>query len=120
MTETKIHQVEPGITVLEIAGRLTLGNSLSSIEVAIKQMISEGARKLVIDLSRTSYMDSAAVGMLVACTGEMHQNGGRLRIAGAQERVARTLDIVHMERITPVDADLETSCRYLSVGSAAG
>ena len=119
VTDTKFRQVEPDITVVEIAGRLTLGNALQSLEASLQKAIDEGARKLVIDVAAVNYLDSAAIGMLVGCNGYMEQKGGRVRIAGAQGPIAKVFAIAHLDRILPLDADVPSACESLSQGSAA-
>jgi anti-sigma B factor antagonist len=109
ITEAKTRKLDGGVTVVEISGRLNLGNSLISIENAIKRLIEQGARKLVVDLSDVNYIDSSGIGMLVACAGQMEQSSGRMRIAGAGGAVAKAFEIVHMERITPLDENVEAA-----------
>jgi anti-anti-sigma factor len=84
ITETKTRQIEPDITVVEISGRLNLGNVLLTLEASIRRMIDEGARKLIIDVSTLTYIDSAGIGVLVGCRGRIAQRDGHLRIVGAQ------------------------------------
>jgi anti-sigma B factor antagonist len=119
VTETKTRRIEPDITVVEISERLNLGNTLVSIETSIKRLIEDGVRKLVIDLAGLKYIDSSGIGMLVTSNGFMEQSGGRMRIAGAQGAVAKAFEVVHVSRIVPLDADLESSCRNLTAGSSA-
>ena len=110
ITETKTRRVEPDITIFEISGRLNLGNLLQSAENAIRSLIDGGARKLVIDLTGLTAIDSSGIGMLISSAGHMDQLGGQLRVAGAQSTVAKVLETVHMDRIIPLDADLTRSC----------
>jgi anti-anti-sigma factor len=112
--------VEPAITVVEISGRLTLGNALTYAETSIKRLISDGSRKIVIDLAGLASMDSAGVGMLISCGGEMEQAGGALRIAGAHGPVAKTFEVVHMGRIVALDADVEAACGNLAGNLSTG
>ena len=107
ITETKTRKLENGITVVEISGRLNLGNSLLGIESGIKRLIETGVRKMIVDLSNVNYIDSSGIGMLVACAGQLEQSSGRMRIAGASGAVANVFEIVHMERITPLDTTVE-------------
>ncbi len=109
----KTRVVEPDITVVELAGRLHLGNTLSDIEAGIKKMIGDGCRKMVLDLTELGFIDSAAIGMLISCNGAMGQAGGRLRLAGAHGTVAKVFEVVHMSRIVALDADCATACREL-------
>ncbi len=118
VTETKIRRADPDITIVEIAGRLNLGNLLLSIENTIKRLIDEGSRKLVIDLKDLNSTDSSGIGMLVSCSAHMEHSGGRIRIAGSREAVAKVFAMVHMERIVPLDTDVESACRNLSAESA--
>ena len=106
--------VEPATTVVEISGRLNLGNSLTYAETAIKRLIGEGSRKMVIDLAGLTSIDSAGIGMLISCSGEMDQAGGAIRIAGAHGGVSKTFEIVHMSRIISLDADVDAACSKLS------
>ena len=118
MPGSKTRRVEPDVTVVELSGHLNLGNELMSVENAIKRLIEEGARKLVIDVTKLEYIDSAGIGMLVACNGLMDRAGGKMRVAGAQGTVAKSFEVVHMDRITSLDADADAACRNLSAGSA--
>jgi anti-sigma B factor antagonist len=110
ITETRTHRVEPEITVFEISGRLSLGNLLQSAESSIRSLIDGGARKLVIDLAGLTSIDSSGIGTLVSCSGHMGQLGGQIRLAGANGSVARVLEMVHIDRIIPLDADLASAC----------
>ena len=114
MPGSKIRQVEPGLTVVELTGHLNLGNELMTVEASVKSVIDDGARKLVIDVTRLDYIDSAGIGMLVACNGRIEKAGGKMRVSGAQGSVAKTFEVVHMDLITSLDPDLDSACRNLS------
>jgi len=118
MPQSKTRKVEPDLTVVELSGHLNLGNELMSVETAVKRLIDEGARKLVIDVTRLEYIDSAGIGMLVACNGQMDRAGGKMRVAGAQGTVAKSFEVVHMDRITSLDADVDAALGKLSADGA--
>jgi len=118
MPGSKIRQVEPNLTVVELTGHLNLGNELMSVESALRRLIDEGARKLVIDVTRLEYIDSAGIGMLVGCNGQMDRAGGKMRVAGAQGAVAKAFGVVHMDRIMSLDLDVDTAVANLIAGGA--
>ncbi|HYW48327.1 MAG TPA: STAS domain-containing protein [Bryobacteraceae bacterium] len=118
ITETNTRRVEPDITVLTITGRLSLGNILMGVENAIKRLIEGGVRKLILDVAGLDFIDSAGIGMLVSCAGQMEHEGGKVRIAGARGRVKQSFDTVHIHRITPIDPDVETACREMGSGGS--
>ncbi len=119
MIGTKIQQIGD-VTVVEVSGRLHLGNSLSYAENSINRLIDDGARKLVIDMTRVDYIDSSGLGMLIFCGGHMEQSGGRMRVAGASGSVVRILEISHADRVLQLDPDLASACEKLSAQGAAG
>ena len=113
LTETKVRRIDPDITVVEIGGRLTLGNTLVSIENSTKRLIDEGTRRMIIDVAAVNAIDSSGIGFLVSCFAHMEQKGGNLRVSGAQASVAKVLRTAHIERIVPMDPDLETARQSL-------
>ena len=106
MATSAIRTVEPGITILEISGRLNVGTHLTKTETQISELIHMGSRKLILDFTNLNYIDSASIGMLTGVYKEMLEAGGELRLAGAQGPALRTLQLIHMEKIMPVDADV--------------
>jgi anti-sigma B factor antagonist len=119
ITESNIRKIEPDISVIDISGRLNLGNTLQALERSVLNLIGTGSRKVIVNLSALDYIDSAGIGMLISCSGQMEQHQGQMRIAGARGAVAKALDMVHMSRIAALDPDLETACRNLNAGTAA-
>ena len=99
------------IDVVDLSGRLSLGNTLMSIEQAILNLIEQGSRRMVINVAGITAMDSAGIGMLDGlqrADGTASGQTAHRRRAGG---VARTFGVIHIDRLTPVDADVETSCR---------
>jgi anti-anti-sigma factor len=106
------------VDVVDISGRLNLGNALAGIESSILKLIDEGSRRLVINVPGLTAIDSAGVGMLMGCSGKMEQTQGKLRIAGARGGVARTFETMHMDRVAALDADIDAACRALGADGA--
>jgi anti-sigma B factor antagonist len=119
MIETRIQQVDD-ITVVEMSGRLDLGDTLTEAENSINRLIDSGVRKMVIDVSDLDHIDSSGLGMLIFCSGRMEQSAGRMRVAGAGGPVLRILEVAHADRVLHLDPDLASSCRNLSADAAAG
>jgi anti-anti-sigma factor len=118
--EIKEHKRPDGITVLELIGRLTLGNVLMDAEHKVKSMISAGARKMVMDLTKLSGLDSAGIGFLVYVSGEMERSGGRLCVVGANERVTQIFAITHIDKVVLIEKSRESAIQaLLAEGSAA-
>lgn len=122
IVEVNTRTVGPDITVCQISGRLSLGNSLISLENLIRKTIDAGAKKLILDLGKLNFIDSAGIGLLLSCSGLIEQKGGRMLISGAQGNVAHTLEIVHLDRVIPSYPDVGSATLHFGngKGEAAG
>jgi len=119
MLETEVFEIEPDITVVSCAGRFTLGTQLRLTESMINTLLQKGVRKLVVDLTHTETVDSAGLGVLMHIFGEMEQLGGEMRVAGANERVAKMFYVTHTDGILTLDRDLMASVKQLKPGATA-
>ena len=118
--DIKTRELDPGITVLELVGRMSLGNELTYAEDRIAKLIAGGARKLILDLKALNYVDSAAIGVMVMLYGNMSKAGGQLRLAGPTPVVAKIFTITHLNKIVPIDPDVDTASRSFSQAQATG
>ena len=118
MLETEVFTFEPDITAISCSGRFTLGNRLSELEGMVNKLIADGVRKLVLDLANVEFVDSAGLGVIMHISGQIEQQGGTLRIAGANDQAQRLFDITHTGKILGIDADLVTSVKKLQAGEA--
>ena len=101
------------IKVVELKGRLTLGDALSSTEDAIKQLAAN-KRRIIIDLSQADFIDSAGLGMLVACSATASGAGGQLRVAAAVPRVQQIFLMTQVYRVVPLYSSVQAAAESFS------
>jgi len=92
-------RVEPDIAILEMSGRITMGNDSLQVEWNSKQLIADNHKKLVFDLTNVSHVDSTGIGIIVMVAGRMKEAGGQLRLAGASEHVEKMLRLTSIDKI---------------------
>ena len=102
--------VDPDVTVVDFTGQLTLGNKLMEAEHTIRELIRQGSKKLVLDLTKLTFLDSAGVGVLAVCSGAMTKAGGRLLIAGASGRVKEVLQLTRLDQVIGMVSDVASAC----------
>ena len=95
-------QMEPGIAVVAISGRLVLGRDLDQLAMAVQKLLDQQQKKIVFDISAMDYLDSAGIGTLVSCVTQIKKSGGTLRLAGANTRVQKLLKMARVEDILSV------------------
>lgn len=92
-------RVEPDIMVIELEGRICLGNSAKELEWAVAELQKANEMKVIFDLSGVTQMDSTGIGIIAMCSGRMKKAGGELRVVGAKGVVEEVLKMTHMESI---------------------
>lgn len=108
---------EPDITVIEISGRVTLGKESGQIETLILKALNEGARKLVLDLSQVTYIDSTGIGIIAYCFGKISQKGAQASIAGAKGLVMEIFKITRLENVIRFFPDTKSACEGFAAAS---
>src|SRR5579863_1123362 len=101
---------DPDTTVIEIAGRITLGRESGQIEVAVLKALHEGARKIVIDLGQVSWIDSTGIGIVAYCFGKASQAGAELCVTGAKGRVLEVFRITRIDQVIDFYPDIASAC----------
>jgi len=92
-------EIPPDIGVLELKGRIILGNNSRDVEFKLAELLRERVRKVIFDVRGITLLDSTGIGILVVCHGKINKEGGSLRIAGATGNVEDTMKITNVDRI---------------------
>jgi len=96
--------IEPGITVIEMAGKLALGRESQRIEQIVDELAKKPAQKVIFDLTKVDYIDSAGIGMLALATGKVKAAGGKLVLVAPPGRVLDMLKLTQMLTVVTVCA----------------
>jgi anti-sigma B factor antagonist len=102
VTETTGIRKVGTVSVVNLAGRVTLGKAAESVRELIDQLLAEGAPQIVLNLAEVSFIDSAGLGVLVANLAKIKAAGGMLRIAEPQERVKDALELTRLTKLFPL------------------
>ena len=100
-----LHAVEKeisGVTVLQLAGRVTLGEESNQLRTRIKDILAQGKTRLVLDLAEVTYIDSAGLGTLVAGFTSAQNQGANLKLANLTKRFREQLHITKLVTVFDV------------------
>jgi anti-sigma B factor antagonist len=84
------------VTVVDAAGRITLGEGASVFRDTIRDLAAKGNKKLLINLSEVSYIDSSGIGEMVSAFTSVTNAGGQLKLIGLSKRVKDLLQITKL------------------------
>jgi anti-sigma B factor antagonist len=84
------------VTVVDFKGRLAVGVSDTLLPKVVKEILEEGSKKILLNLSEMDYIDSNGLGELVQSYRESQRAGASLRLLKPQDRVAKTLRLTNL------------------------
>lgn len=100
-----------GVTVLQLAGRVTLGDESNQLRTKLKDLLSQGKTRLVLDLSEVAYIDSAGLGTLVAGFTSAQNQGANLKLANLTKRFHEQLNITKLVTVFDVFDSVENAVK---------
>jgi anti-sigma B factor antagonist len=87
-----------GVTVVEVDGQLIVGNR-HELKDMIQAALDRGERKLLVDFSRTGYIDSSGLGALVSISKRIREATGELRLAGLNEDLRSLFELTKLDTL---------------------
>lgn len=75
------------VTVIDAAGRITLGQGSSQFRDSIRDLVAGGNKRLVLNLAEVSYADASGIGELVSASTTVANQGGQLKLLNLTHRV---------------------------------
>jgi anti-sigma B factor antagonist len=89
-------RVRDGVTILDIEGKITIGKGDVALRDAVHETLAGGARKLLIDLSKVTMIDSSGVGELVSAFTTATNRGGKLKLLKLPPKVNDILQVTQL------------------------
>jgi len=93
------------VTVVDVAGRITLGEGSSALREALRDLVSKDHKKILLNLGEVSYIDSSGIGELVSGFTTVTNAGGQLKLLGLNKRVKDLLQITKLYTVFDVHED---------------
>jgi len=102
------------LTIVELAGRLTVNDQPGLLKEAVASAVARGARNVLLDLSGVRYIDSTRLGELIAAHVTVTRQGGKLKLVGTPERIVELLQMAGLDGIFERFATADEAARSLN------
>ena len=89
---------QSGVAVLQVEGQLIVGNR-QELKDLVQAALDRGERRLLIDFSRTGYIDSSGLGALVSISKRIREAGGELRLSGLNEDLRSLFELTKLDTL---------------------
>jgi anti-sigma B factor antagonist len=84
------------VTILDLKGKITLGEGDEALREKINQLISQGRKRLLLNLAEVPYIDSAGLGEVVRTYTTVSRQGGQLKLVNLTKRITDLLSITKL------------------------
>jgi len=87
------------VSILDVKGRIVLGDETHQLREAVRGLIEEGKKKIILNLAEVDYIDSSGVGELVGAFTAVRGSGGELKLLNLSQKVQ---DVLHVTKLYTV------------------
>jgi anti-sigma B factor antagonist len=94
-----------GVTILDLSGRITLGEGSVVLRDQIRDLLGKGEKKLLLNLGDVTYIDSSGIGELVSAFTTVRNQGGELKLLNLTKKVHDLLQITKLYTVFDVKDD---------------
>ena len=104
------------VTIVDLSGRIVLGDGSAGLRDLVQNLVSEGNKKILLNLSDVNYIDSSGLGELVCAFTSMRSQGGELKLLNVTRRVRSLLQITKLISVFEIADDEAASLSSFSPG----
>ena len=94
-----------GVTIVDLSGRITLGEGSVVLRDTVKDISSKGDKKILLNLGDVTYIDSSGIGELVSAYTSVRNAGGELKLLNLTKKVHDLLQITKLYTVFDISDD---------------
>lgn len=94
-----------GVTIVDMNGRITLGEGSVILREAVKDLLAKGQKKILLNLGDVTYIDSSGIGELVSAFTSVRNQGGELKLLNLTKKVHDLLQITKLYTVFDIKDD---------------
>jgi anti-sigma B factor antagonist len=100
----QMRQVD-NVTILDLSGRITLGEGSVTLRDAVRDVLAKGSNKILLNLGDVNYIDSSGIGELVSAYTTVKNQGGEMKLLNLTKKVHDLLQITKLYTVFDIKDD---------------
>ena len=104
--------------VIELGGEVDLYTA-PEFKERLVQVIEDGKKQLVVDLSKATFIDSTTLGVLVGGVKRLRPSGGSLALVCTDQNITKIFEITGLDRVFPIHASREEALASVAAGEGS-
>lgn len=93
------------VTIVDLSGRITLGEGSVVLRDTIRDLVGKGNKKILLNLGEVTYIDSSGIGELVSAFTTVRNQGGELKLLNLTKKVHDLLQITKLYTVFDIKDD---------------
>lgn len=94
--------------IVDVDGQLVVGNR-QEFKQAILDEVEQGVRMVIVDFTRSAYIDSSGLGALVSLGKRLRESGGDLRLTGLNDDLRTLFELTRLDALFPLFASRDAA-----------
>jgi anti-sigma B factor antagonist len=94
-----------GVSIVDLSGRITLGEGSTMLRDIVRDLIAKGNKKILLNLGDVTYIDSSGIGELVSAFTTVRNGGGELKLLNLTKKVHDLLQITKLYTVFDIKDD---------------
>ncbi len=107
------------VAIVDLAGRITLGEGSGLLRTTIKDLVTDGNKNLLLNLGNVTYIDSAGLGEIIGSYATATNKGGHVKLLNVQSKVRDLLQLTKLYTVFATFDDEDEAVRSFAVAAGA-
>jgi anti-sigma B factor antagonist len=120
MAMTKNIRQVGDVTVVDLNGRIALGEESAALRDMIANLLSEGHVKILLNLAGVDYIDSSGLGTLVSSVASVRRVGGEMKLVNLSSKVDDLMEVTRLYTVFDIADNEEAALASFGKTAAAG
>jgi len=108
------------VAIIDLAGRITLGEGSGLLRNTIKDLLGKGQKNVLVNLKDVTYLDSAGLGEMVGAYASVTNAGGTIKLLNPQAKVHDLLQITKLYTVFVAFDDEGEALRSFAAAAPGG
>ena len=119
MTMTTSTRHAGDVTIVDISGRIVLGEESAALRDLVRQLLSKGHKKILLNLAEVNYIDSSGLGHLVSAFTSARRQGGELKLLKLTNKVQDLMQITRLYTVFDIMDDEAVAVKSFGQSASA-
>ena len=119
MNMTTSNRQVGGVTIVDISGRIELGEESAAMRDMIGDLLSKGHKQILLNLGAVDYIDSAGLGSLIGALASVRRQGGEVKLLNLPDKVVDVMQITRLYTVFDIVNDEAAGVKSFGQSKAA-